>query len=1405
MLNNCNISKVMSGSKWLVLSLAALVLLTPATPRIAAQQAKPLRVLLFSGLNNHDWAATTPVLKKLFEGCDRFGVVDVTGDPSKMDATTFAQYDVIVDNWTPYPETKRTWPAATEKAFLDYIEGGGGLVVFHAASCSFQVWPEFQKLVALTWKADHTAHGAYHTYKVTVEDPTHPIARGLTDFYTTDELYHNMVQVVEQPLNVVFKAFSAREQGGTGKCEPVLVWTKRGKGRGVNLVLGHDDAAMQTGFRTLMLRSAEWAATGAVTLPPPALWPSTSVAMEASRIDVEITLKAVAGYQYGGERKPLRDLQQRVIYASSVTDDPTVSNVRKELAKKIAATLAAPNTSSPAKEFLCKQIAVIGAEDQVPGLAALLADKDVSQWARSALEQIPGPAVDQALREALPRLGGAAKIGIVNTLGERRDAQAVRDLIPLLGGADAGLAGAAADALGKIGGDGSADALKDALSRTSGAVRMCVVNAYLMCAEQWLAQGRKSDAATIYAQLAEPSESPRTRMAALRGRIVTDKENAMVVLTRALVGEDSALQSMAIQLVPEVADETATATLAKLLPQTSEPVQALLLNALAVRGDKSALEAVTGAAHSQDPAVRVAALKALGRLGDASTLNLLAERIVRGAEGAEREAARASLAALPDPEVNTAILKLMASADTELNVGLIGALISRNATDKVGDLLNATENPDLKISKEAWKGLGELARERDVPSLLDRLTQVGDPQLAAAEAALVAVLHNSPQAGKAIAPVLAKLDVATDSPVQAMLLRVVSAIGNDSGLPAVRKALGSDNADVRDAAVRALSAWPTASASAFDDLMNLVRTTPNNLHRILALRGVIRLSSEVQGKTPEKMTDLIAEMMRMAGQPNEKKALLGGLGKCPTLEAMQLALAQMKDPNLAAEAALAVAQIAPVLKDSHRAEVKAAMQQLLATSHDPDIIALADKTLKEVVRPVNLALGATASSPDDLGPDGASGGDQAAIDGDPRTYWDEVDGQDLYRLRVTFKQPTDVSAINILGHPYEIHQAKNFDILCDDNLVKSVRGAKYIKNDLFVTFPATRCTALELKIQGKNGLVSPAIHELQIYNMSDSGQAAPARLAPLPKEPKFRWQETGSTFALLNHDRVVWQLNHGKDLAKIFFHPVALIDGTILTMPCPPDHPWHRALWFSWKMLNGVNYWEEDVATGKAQGMTELVTAKVTPRPDMSARIEMDLGYHPPNVPPVMTEKRLIEVSTPNAEGLYHIDWCGTFKAGDKDVLLEGGTAGGGYAGMSARLAATTGDWQLTDSEGRLDMPTDHLARNKLGIAENTHGQRARWMDYTLIDKATGQPGGIAILGHPENLRHPSQWHNVMMASIPFGYFSPAMLWSQPYTLSAGKSFTLRYRIVVHPGRTDKAMIESQFKELRQWRETAAD
>jgi hypothetical protein len=91
-----------------------------------------------------------------------------------------------------------------------------------------------------------------------------------------------------------------------------------------------------------------------------------------------------------------------------------------------------------------------------------------------------------------------------------------------------------------------------------------------------------------------------------------------------------------------------------------------------------------------------------------------------------------------------------------------------------------------------------------------------------------------------------------------------------------------------------------------------------------------------------------------------------------------------------------------------------------------------------------------------------------------------------------------VSSINILWHPYEQHQAKNLDVKCDDVVVAEVREAPCLDHEMFVAFPTVRCTSVELVIPGRNGLVSPAIHEYQVFG--DFPPQAPGSLAPRPAE-----------------------------------------------------------------------------------------------------------------------------------------------------------------------------------------------------------------------------------------------------------------------------------------------------------------
>jgi uncharacterized protein len=276
---------ILTAGFWAAVDMARAAEPTATSPK---PHVAKIRLLILSGANNHDWKSTTPVLKKMYENSGYF-TADVTENVPALKAADFAKYDCIVSNYTTYPNTKgHRWPAKTEKAFLDYLAAGHGLVTFHAGSTTWSDWPAFGDLIGLTWQTDISLHGDHHSFAVTVTDSKHPITRGMKSFqHVSDELYHR--QLKHAPAKVLATAYSAKSTGGTGQYEPMLAVTEFGKGRVFYNAMGHDAAAMSgLAFQTVMLRGTQWAATGKVTIPIPANWPAPVPSPEIATLKKEV-------------------------------------------------------------------------------------------------------------------------------------------------------------------------------------------------------------------------------------------------------------------------------------------------------------------------------------------------------------------------------------------------------------------------------------------------------------------------------------------------------------------------------------------------------------------------------------------------------------------------------------------------------------------------------------------------------------------------------------------------------------------------------------------------------------------------------------------------------------------------------------------------------------------------------------------------------------------------------------------------------------------------------------------------------------------------------------------------------------------------------------------------------------
>jgi HEAT repeat protein len=222
-------------------------------------------------------------------------------------------------------------------------------------------------------------------------------------------------------------------------------------------------------------------------------------------------------YDWGSEMAPLAPIEDAVAASHDQAD------VRRDLEERLIATVES-DASRDAKDYVCRQLAIVGTVAAVPALESLLDDANYSHMARFALERMPAPEAAQALREAAAKVNNELKIGMISSLGSRRDVAAVAVLKGMLTSDDSAVARAAALALGSIGSVEAAAILQTAATSTTGS-KPAVIDALLACAEALLADQKQPEALAIYRSL-DTARRPRlVRLAATRGILACTKQS----------------------------------------------------------------------------------------------------------------------------------------------------------------------------------------------------------------------------------------------------------------------------------------------------------------------------------------------------------------------------------------------------------------------------------------------------------------------------------------------------------------------------------------------------------------------------------------------------------------------------------------------------------------------------------------------------------------------------------------------------------------------------------------------------------------------------------------------------------------------------------------------------------------
>jgi type 1 glutamine amidotransferase len=296
--------KTIKKSYVLILSSLFMIGVMTTVLFVACESKSPIKVMILTGQNNHNWEASSVILQRYLNESGMF-VADLIVSPKSGEDMSafrpdFSAYKAVVLDYNG-----DSWSDDTRRAFLDYVGNGGGIVVYHAADNAFRDWKEYNEIIGIGGWGNRNetdgpylyfrdgkeirdtasglggSHGRQHEYRIDVRDTTHPITKGLPTAWThsKDELYDRL-RGPAKDITVLATAYSDTITGGTGRDEPALMTISWGKGRIFHTILGHvgkdatHPAVEGASFIETFLRGTEWAATGKVTRPLPADFPN---------------------------------------------------------------------------------------------------------------------------------------------------------------------------------------------------------------------------------------------------------------------------------------------------------------------------------------------------------------------------------------------------------------------------------------------------------------------------------------------------------------------------------------------------------------------------------------------------------------------------------------------------------------------------------------------------------------------------------------------------------------------------------------------------------------------------------------------------------------------------------------------------------------------------------------------------------------------------------------------------------------------------------------------------------------------------------------------------------------------------------------------------------------------------
>jgi HEAT repeat protein len=616
-------------------------------------------------------------------------------------------------------------------------------------------------------------------------------------------------------------------------------------------------------------------------------------------------------------------------------DTPVAEHAKIETT--LIGVISAKDSTQAGKSFACRSLQQIGTEKSVPALSALLGDKVLSHYARLAIEMIDSPKASVALLTALPKVDEKLKCGIIMSLGNRKETTAIKAIAASLGSKEPGTSAAAMRSLAMIGGRNASACLAGA--KAVAALDPVLKESQIVCAESL----DKSDAAKICKAIyTDAKNTPPTRIAALRGLVKADGVAAAPLVVTELKGKPGYMKQGALRIVASTQCPCLTATAAAALASLPESDQLKVLDVLGQRGDIKALKGVSALYSCPSQAVKVAAYKTAGRIGDTACVKPLVELTNAPDVGISQQAV-AALAIIPNKAIDATLASMI--SDPTLGPGAINALNRRGCTSVTSELVKLIQSGNTETRIAGWGAMANLATDKDLDSLMKQIVKIKDDKVMSAAAnAVKNICTNSGDRRKcfdSIGPVYAD----ADKKVKLLIISISSATGGNKAITMVKEAIKSSDEEIRAAGMRALMNWPDTGAA--DTLLDIAKNGKTDKDKILAIRGYVQVTGKEDHR---KRVDMYKKIAPLATRPDEKNQIISGLRSVRDFKSLQVLQTYLADASVKATAEQASLDVADRLKRDRRnkKEILAIVKSIMDTSKNKRNVGRARKIYKDL-------------------------------------------------------------------------------------------------------------------------------------------------------------------------------------------------------------------------------------------------------------------------------------------------------------------------------------------------------------------------------------------------------------------------------------------------------------------------